>query len=238
MDGAGLRGTLARFIVTCCLTGTAVGAPAYADTRLFTGEKWTVDGAVDTAPNPRNIAVTVNGQGAGAFSELKLFYDLPGGTFQVFSVKGSGALRPALPPPGQFGATFYVTGYWECDRGFIQNTAITALGIAIDPERPGGLRLAGTASNLASFAADDFTLRLSPPTAISVKVDVSYTLRATAPLCVDQAFQGRHVASESIGMLSVGVPPVDAGSYQWLTGFVSEDLTVLGTVAVTPFEIR
>lgn len=208
-----LVATVASVFVVVC--GSTVPAPA--DTRLFRSGKWTVDGAADTAPNRRDIKISVGGQPAGNFSELKLFHDIAGGAPQVFSVKGSGALRPVLPTPGQFGGTFYATGYWDCERGFLQNTAITELNILIDPDDPGVLRLTGKASNLSSFEASDFTLRFLPSSMASVKVEVSYTLVATTTICVDEMRQGQRegfrIARIASNFLSSEIHDSDQAQY-------------------------
>ena len=61
------------------------------------------------------MAVSVRGGSPRRCCELKIRRRLAGhGWPQLFSIKGIGALRPALPPPGAFGATFYASGYWDC----------------------------------------------------------------------------------------------------------------------------
>ena len=51
-------------------------SPSFADTSLFNKERWVVNGATDTGPNPRDIMVSVEGEFVGNFSELKIFHDL------------------------------------------------------------------------------------------------------------------------------------------------------------------
>src|ERR1043166_7967989 len=96
----------------------AAALPAFADTNLFDNGTWFVDGAGESATNARNIDVTLDDASIGAFSELKLYFDVPNvGTTQVFSIKGSGTLQPSLPPPGEAGGVFQLSSYWDCEQG-------------------------------------------------------------------------------------------------------------------------
>jgi uncharacterized protein (TIGR03437 family) len=204
-------------ILFCCL----VSSFALADDTLLDKAGWVIAGTNDTGPNPRDIAVSVEAQSRGRYSELRIHYKMPGGIPQVFSVKGNGALRPVLPPPGEFGGTFYATGYWDCQQGLIQNLAIMELDARVEESYPQRLRLSGKVSNLSSLEATDFTLLFWPPSAGAVRVEVSYTLAATRAFCVDQSRQaqreGFRIARIASNYISGQIHDSDQASYQdWL----------------------
>lgn len=166
--------------------------PISADTKIFEQGGWIVSGATDTAPNARKLRVRVQGQFVGKFSELKIARKTGAGDFpQVFSIKGSGAFRANLPT-GEFGGTFYGTGYWDCDAavGFVQNLFIKALDIRLDTGRI--LKFQGKASNHDSLRAKAFTVRLSPPKNNRLRARVNYKLVATRALCIDAIRQQNH----------------------------------------------
>ncbi|MFN0110050.1 MAG: hypothetical protein ACKVZH_14440 [Blastocatellia bacterium] len=157
---------------------------------LFQKNGWAITAACDTAPQPREMAIATDGQQRGKPSELKIHYQIGNSSPQVFSIKGNGTLRPVLPS-GEFGGTFYATGYWDCQQGFIQTMFITELNVTVETAYPNRLRLTGKATNLNSLEASDFTLVLSPPSNASVRVDVNYSLTATRAFCVDQTRQAQ-----------------------------------------------
>jgi len=168
-----------------------LSAPS-AETRLFEGAGWKVWCASDSGAAPRSMAVTVRAGLPRRCSELKVRHRLEGfGEPQVFSIKGIGALRPALPPPGAFGATFYASGYWDCHLGLRQVLAIESLDVSLEPARPGTLRFAGRAANPPTLAAPDFVLQLDPPSASLVGAALSYTLVAAGDVCVRPEKQAR-----------------------------------------------
>ena len=164
-----------------------------AETRVFEGAGWEVWCASDSGAAPRWIAVSVRGGSPRRCSELKVRHRLAGlGEPQVFSIKGIGALRPALPPPGAFGATFYASGYWDCRLGLRQTLAIEALDVALDPAQPGTLRFAGRAANPPTLAAPDFVVQIEPPSTAGVSAALSYTLVAAGEVCVRPEKQARN----------------------------------------------
>jgi len=168
------------------------GASPLLDTTLFDNGIWAISGGSDTGPNPRDISVSVRGQYAGDFSELNICHFTPTLGFpQVFSVKGNGALRAVLPQ-GEWGATFYSTGYWDRHSGFVQTMPIIELDIQLDTEDTTVLQLAGHATNLESFEASDFTINIHTPSFDSVRVDISYNLVATDDFHVDMVKQAEH----------------------------------------------
>lgn len=163
-----------------------------SDTTLFDNSIWAVNGGSDTGQNSRDIKVYVQGQFVGNFSELKiLHFMLNLGFPQIFSIKGNGALRPTIPQ-GEFGGTFYATGYWDSDSGFIQTMPILELDIQLNPVDTTILQFSGNSSNLITFEAPDFTLNVFPPSLDSVKVDVLYSLITTNDFNIDTTRQIQH----------------------------------------------
>ncbi len=178
-------------LATCAAWFVAFADPAVADTTLYDSGKWKVVGVMEPGPLPRQIAVSINGAPVGDFSELKLYFPFTGaGVPQVFSITGSGQMRAALPPPGEFGGSFWLTRYWDCAIGLVPSLVITELNLLANPKNPDGLVFEGTVSNLTSFAASDFRLKFPAPNFNEVKVEVSYTLVATRDFCIDSSRQG------------------------------------------------
>jgi hypothetical protein len=200
------------------------------ETRVFAEGDWEVWCAGDSGAAPRYMAVSVRGGGPRQCSELKVRRRIAGqGLPQLFSVKGIGALRPALPPPGAFGATFYASGYWDCALGLRQTLAIDALDVDLDPERAGVLRFAGRAANPPTLAAPDFTLRLAPPDPAGVlRAEVDYTLVAAGEVCVRPAKQelreGFRIARAASNYLSPAIHDSDALRFAGAEGPVCEPL--------------
>jgi len=181
---------IACCVAVCSAWVATLAHPAMADTDLFNNGRWIVVGATDPGPDPRNISVSINGAPAGSFSELKLFYEFTGAGFpQVFSITGRGALRPSLPPPGEFGGSFWLTRYWDCSIGLVPSLVISELDLLVNPKDPKVLIFQGKVSNLTSFEATDFRLKFPSPGSKEVKVEVSYTLVATRDFCVDSSRQ-------------------------------------------------
>jgi hypothetical protein len=157
-----------------------------ADTNLVTTASWTIDGAVDPGPNPRDIMVSVDGKAAGTFSELKVYSTVASGVVaQVFSVKGNGMLQPALPPPGEVGGAFYLASYWDCAQGLVPPLAIVELNLKSKVGKNSPLQWRGKLSNSNSLESTSFSLKFYPPKTDSVQVDVRYRLVATRDFCVD-----------------------------------------------------
>lgn len=218
--------TLLRFavgLVILMLFGSIPTESANAQDPIFSQGKWIVKCAEDSGQNPRDIKVLVDGSFVAKCSELTIQRKIKGLGFpQIFSVKGNGALRAALPPPGRFGGTFYATGYWDCnpavgDGGFVQNMFITKLNLSLDPANPKILKMTGKASNSNSINAKKFTLRVSGSTT-QTKVAVSYTLIATRNFCVDQTRQsqaeGFRVARIASNFLSDSIHDSDQARYK------------------------
>lgn len=192
MKTSSLLRTLFIFVlgVSFCIVGVDRVA---AEFTIFNRGKWIVKCADDTAPNPREMRILVDGTFVAKCSELIIQHKMKRlGAPQIYSVKGTGALRPALPPPGEFGGTFYATGYWDCDPSInlVQHLFITKLNMGLDPDNPKHLRLKGKASNPTSFKAKKFTMRLSG-SASETRLTLSYTLVATRSFCIDETRQAR-----------------------------------------------
>ena len=199
----GASGRISRCLAACATSIAALAEPAVADTTLFDNGRWKVDGAADPGPDPRNIAVSVNGAPAGSYSELKLYYPFTGaGVPQVFSITGRGAVRASLPPPGEFGGSFWLTRYWDCAIGLVPSLVITQLNLVVEPSNPQVLFLEGAVSNLTSFGASDFRLKFPSPNFNEVKVEVSYTLVATRDFCVDSSRQAAEAGFQIARMTS------------------------------------
>lgn len=240
------------FIAIALLTfwyAFALATPVSADTKIFEQGGWVVSGAKDTAPNARKIRVTVNGVLKGKFSELKIARMIGVGNYpQVFSVKGSGALRAALPN-GTFGGTFYATGYWDCDPnvGLVQDLYFTKLDLSLDAGNV--LRIRGKATNLNSLRAPNFTLRISPLANNQLTVGVNYKLVATRNFCVDATRQELHegfrIARIASNYISPSVHDSDRARYvnasqqivctdlQNQDGFILNNPTTLGQPTIT-----
>jgi len=167
--------------------GVIIGRATLADTNLLDNGFWVVDGTDDTGPNPTNITLSVDGHSVSSFSELVLSYNVGGsGVVAVCTIKGSGGIRLSLPPPGEFGGTFFTTGYEDCDDGLIPTMSFVELDIRAKKGQKGDLQLKGRISNFTSMEAKDFKMRFSPPDVDSTSVDVQYTLFATRDICVNQ----------------------------------------------------
>jgi len=167
--------------------GAIIGQAALADTNLVDNGFWVIDGTDDTGPNPTNITLSVDGHSVNSFSELVLSYNVGGsGVVAVCTIKGSGGVRLSLPPPGEFGGTFFTTGYEDCDEGLIPTMSIVDLDIRAKKGQNGDLQLKGKISNFTSMEAKDFRMTFSPPDIDSTSVDVQYSLFATRDICINQ----------------------------------------------------
>jgi hypothetical protein len=176
-----------------------------ADTEIYNDGTWIVDGVQGTDVGATNISVTVAGQLVGSFTELKISR-LIGGVFeQVFLIEGRGGLSPDVPPAGAFGGKFHLTGYWDCYAGERLDVRITALNIQPNTSKTTALYFNGALSNGTSLQATDLSMKLFLPNNNTVRTDVSYTLYAASPVCVDQyrqqygeGFQAARIASNYI----------------------------------------
>ena len=158
-----------------------------ADTNILATASWIVDGTTDSGTNASDITMTVNGRAAGAFSELLISYNVGDtGDVAVAIIKGTGEISMALPPPGVFGGSFYSTGYWDCNAGFVPGLSITQLDVRERGGRVKELYFRGKVSNFVSMAAKDFIITMYPPQLDSFRANVTYTLTATTNFCVDQ----------------------------------------------------
>jgi hypothetical protein len=191
---------LPSLIAAICLAGVLA---VQADTNLFDNGTWFIDGATDSGPNPSDIIVTMDGGTVGAFSELKLYFNVPNvGTAQVFSIKGNGTLQPLLPPPGEAGGVFQMASYWDCEQGLIPPVVIQEIALPSSANKKGLLQMSGLISNLNSMQADDLILKFYPVETNSVRVRVSYQLKATRDFCVDQTKDDTQDEFRAVTMLS------------------------------------
>jgi hypothetical protein len=176
-----------------------------ADTALYNDGVWIVNGIDEPGTNLNRIAVTVGGQPAGNFTELAVFRSFGGGFPQVYSIQADGSLQPAVPPSGVLGGTFHLTGYWDCYAGQQLDLRFVALNIQPNTKKLNSLRFNGTVSNGSTLQATDYAMTLDLPNDSTVRLDVRYTLYATANVCVDQweqqssqGFQAVRIASNYI----------------------------------------
>lgn len=86
------RGIHYAAVMFCLGIGMIISGTALADTNLVNKQSWVIDGSDDTGANPTNIAVSVQGQAMGSFSELVVSYDV-GGTGVVTVCKITGTAR-------------------------------------------------------------------------------------------------------------------------------------------------
>lgn len=176
---------------TFLIAGAVLGGvlAASADTNLVNSKTWRVDGGVDAGPNPHDINVVVDGVPAGAFSELKMFYNLGRTNLQqVFAVRGEGTILPLVPPPVVTGGVFRLTSYRDCEQGLIGPMMITDLEFKTPRGSSNVLMLVkGKLSNSNSLLATTLKMKFTPPETNTVLLDVQYKLTATRDICVDQA---------------------------------------------------
>ena len=165
--------------------GAIAGSAAFADTNLVNEKFWVVDGTDDLATNASSITVTTNDHAVGAFSELAFSYNV-GGTNLVPGgvVKGSGEIQMAVPD-GPFGGSFFLTGYWDRDAGYVPTMVISNLDIRLKGGRAPVVTLKGKISNLVSMAARDFELIMMVPKPQLMEAELSYTLTAMTNFYVD-----------------------------------------------------
>jgi hypothetical protein len=177
-----------RPVVVIALVGIGVmtGRAAFADTNLVNQKFWVVNGTDDSATNASGIAVSVKNLAMGTFTELAFSYNVDGtNVVPVAVVKGSGEIQMAVPN-GPFGGSFFLTGYWDCDAGYVPTMTISDLDIRLKGGRTPMLELKGTITNQVSMAAKDFELRVFVPKPQLMKAELSYTLTATTDFCVDE----------------------------------------------------
>ncbi len=192
--------------------GMVASRKALADINLLTKGDWVVDGTDDTGTNPASINMSVNGDAVGAFSELAVSFNVGGtGVVTVCTIKGNGEIRLALPPPGQFGGSFYTTGYWDCDAGFIPTMTITELNIRGKGGKKQLLEFKGKISNLVSMAAKDFTMTLLPPQSDTFRAELKYSLYAISDFCIDQT---NHTNKDDFQVARMAANFVDSGVQQ------------------------
>ena len=189
-----------------------VSPNALADTNLVDKLSWVVDGSDDTGPNATNIAISVQGHAVGSFSKLVISYNVGGtGVVTVCTITGAGEIRLALPPPGQFGGSFFLTSYWDCDAGFVPTMTITELDIREKGGKKGLLEFKGKISNLVSMAAKDFTMTLLPPQLDTFRAELKYSLHAISDFCIDQT---THTNQDDFQVARMAANFVDSGTQQ------------------------
>ena len=207
------------------LAFSLIVSQALADTNLVTSTTWVVDGTDDTGPSPTNITMSVKNHAVGSFSELAVSYNVGGsGVVAVCTITGAGEIRITPPPPSEFGGSYFLTGYWDCDNGFVPAMMFTQLDIRFKGGKNGYLQLKGKLSNGTSMASKDFQFKLYAPQPDLVYADVRYSLTATRDFCVDQTV---HTNAENFPVLRM------AGNYLSDTNQTVDKIRYLKVVSRT-----
>src|ERR1700722_3027915 len=198
-----------RFLLTGGLflwLSAAFPSPCLADTALYNDGVWMVNGIDSTNPALNRIAVQVGGGSVGSFTELDVFHSFAGGFPQVYSIQGSGELRPAVPT-GPLGGAFYLTSYWDCYLGAPVNLGITSLNIQPNTKNFNFLKFSGSLSNGVSLQATNLTLSLSLLNNNAIRLDVRYALYAANNVCVDPSRQSTGEGFQVARMTSNYISP-------------------------------
>jgi hypothetical protein len=181
--------------------GVLTGRAAFADTNVVNEKFWVVDGTDDPATNASSITVSLKKQPMGAFTELAFSYNIDGtNVVPVCVVKGSGEIDLAVPN-NPFGGSYFMTGYWDCDAGYVPTMLITNLDIRLKGGREPVVELRGQISNQLSMEAKDFELIVFVPKPQLMQAELSYTLTATADFCVDQVI---HTNADNFQVARIG----------------------------------
>lgn len=157
-----------------------------ADTALYNDGVWIVSGVDSADPSLRRISVSVDGQPAGRFTELAIQRSFAGGYPLICSIQARGGVQMTVPPSGAMGGTFYLTRYSDCYLGEQLVLGIASLNIQSNTKNFKSLTFNGSLSNGTSLHATDLKIKLDLPNNSTVRMDVRYTLYATANVCVDQ----------------------------------------------------
>jgi len=204
--------------------GATAGRPVVADTNLVNEKSWVVDGTDDLSTNASSISVTTNGQAAGSFSELAFSYNIDGtNVVPVGVVKGSGEIKLAVPNQ-PFGGSFFLTGYWDCDAGYVPTMVISNLDIRLKGGKKAMVEMKGEISNGVSMAARNFELIMMMPKPQLTQAELSYTLVATTDFCVDEVIHTNQdnfqVARMASNYLSPETNENDVARFAKVTGEV------------------
>jgi hypothetical protein len=199
----------------------ALAACCRADSVIYNDGVWIVNG-VDAGTNLTHIAVSVGDQPAGNFSELTIQRSYAGGLPLIYSIRADGALRPAVPPTGALGGSFYLTSYWDCYLGQQPDVRITSLNIQPNSKNFNYLKFNGAVSNGSTLQATDFNMKLSLPNSSTVRLDVKYTLYAMFNICIDpnrqETGEGFQVARMASNYISSQVKDNDGASVKGFVG--------------------
>lgn len=159
---------------------------AFADTNVVSEKSWVIDGTDDPATNASSMAVSLKKHAVGAFTELVFSYNIDGtNVVPVCVVKGSGEIQMAVPH-GPFGGSFFLTGYWDCDAGYVPTMLISNLDIRLKGGKAPMVLLKGKISNQLSMASKNFEMMVFAPKPQLMQAELNYTLKATADFCVDE----------------------------------------------------
>ena len=196
-------------VVVMALVGIGVmtGRAAFADTNVVNEKSWVIDGTDDPATNASSIAVSWKKQAVGAFTELAFSYNIDGtNVVPVCVIKGSGEIQMALPF-SPFGGSFFLTGYWDCDAGYVPTMVISNLEIQLKGGKKAMVELKGQISNQLSMASKNFEMMLFMPKPELVEAELHYTLTATADFCVDELIHTNEDNFQTVRMASNYLSP-------------------------------
>lgn len=158
--------------------------------KVYDDGDWSIYLANDTGPGASNISVSIGGVSRGLASEIKIARNITGNSPQVFSIKGNGYLRSAMPD-GDWGTSFVTTGYWR-DSVYKHGLKIASLDINVANDK---VTLSGTAfDDLADpyLGTNNYVLTLLPPTTELLEADVQYTLTAQKAFSINASRQAEH----------------------------------------------
>jgi hypothetical protein len=169
------------------MAGVLVAAlPAAAQTGLFDNGTWSLIGIEGVDPSAHKIAVTVDKQAVGAFSQLVLRYNFENfGPSATCQISGEGPIRMLMPPPSAPGGHFELASYWDCTAGLVPGVAFTEIEFQTKGNAKRPLKATGKLSNFDSLEATKVKMQFPPADTNRVAFEMKYQLRATRDICVD-----------------------------------------------------
>jgi len=195
------------------MAGVLVAAlPAAADTNLFDNGTWSLIGIEGINPEAHQIAVIVDKEPAGSYSDLVLRFNFDElGPTPTCQMSGEGAIRMLLPEPSVPGGAFRLSSYWDCTAGLVRPVAITELSFQTKGNAKSPLKVAGKLSNFDSLESKNLKMQFSPADTNRVQVELRYQLRATRDICVDLS---KHDEQDDFRIVSMGANYISAESNQ------------------------
>ncbi len=189
-------------IAACCVKQKPDGDGNADGNVLFESGDWQLLGASDTGLGARTITTS-----RGGFTEIKITYNGD----QLFSVKGNGYIRGALPasyrgPNGEkvdWGTSFVLPGYWS-GGVYHHNPRITQAEFREGPD--GTIIMDGVMEDEAgAWEARDFRMIFKQPLPESVEAEVSFTQKAKKSFSVDALRAQNHEGWKVLQFSSMNV---------------------------------